>query len=319
LFSGIGGLDLALEAFGHTPRWQAEIDPYARAVLARHWPGIHCFKDVREIDHEAPPVDIICGGSPCRNISNAGNREGIDGAKSVLWSEFARIVRVLRPGLVFFENVAAILGRGLVRVLGDLAACGYDAVWETFRASDVGAPHRRDRLFLLAYSDSERVRELRRWRGRASGCRATEFVDAGAGVANAMRGGQQAGERDLRARQSDVDRGGERELLADADGSGRERLGLGGLLDGERSPCGNDAHRCDCPSCYVHRWPPGPDKIQGWDGAKPAVRRSTIRLPGRIRRPDSLRLLGNSVVRQQAALALETLSARAAAEAARAA
>jgi site-specific DNA-cytosine methylase len=74
LFSGVGGLDLALEAFDHTAIWQAESDPYARAVLARHWPGVHCYEDVRQIDHEAPTVDIICGGSPCQDISNAGRR-----------------------------------------------------------------------------------------------------------------------------------------------------------------------------------------------------------------------------------------------------
>jgi site-specific DNA-cytosine methylase len=152
LFSGIGGLDLALEAFGHTLIWQAESDPYARAVLAKHWPEIHCYRDVREIDEQAERPDIICGGFPCQDISNAGKRAGIGGTKSGLWSEFARIIRTLRPRFVFVENVAALTVRGLDRVLGDLASLGFDAEWDVLRAADVGAPHVRARIFILAYT-----------------------------------------------------------------------------------------------------------------------------------------------------------------------
>jgi DNA (cytosine-5)-methyltransferase 1 len=153
LFTGIGGLDLALEAFGHAPLWQAEMDPYCRRVLEKNWPGVHCYRDVKEIDHEAPPVDIICGGFPCQDISDAGLKRGLAGERSGLWFEFARIVRVLRPRFVFVENVDALVGRGLGTVLGDLAACGYDAEWEVLGACAVGAPHTRERLFIVAYSD----------------------------------------------------------------------------------------------------------------------------------------------------------------------
>lgn len=157
LFTGIGGLDLALEHFGHRVIWQAESDGYARAVLAKHWPAVKCFEDVREIDATSPPPDIICGGFPCQDISNAGKRVGIDGERSGLWSEFARIIRELRPRLVFVENVAALTVRGLDRVLGDLAALGFDAEWDVLRAADVGAPHLRARIFILAFTNRARL------------------------------------------------------------------------------------------------------------------------------------------------------------------
>lgn len=154
LFSGVGGLDLAVEACGFgEPLWQAEKDPFCRDVLAKHWPAAKRYTDVREVTGEAQRPEIICGGFPCQDISNAGGRAGIDGERSGLWSEYARVVRVLRPGLVFIENVAALVVRGLDRVLCDLAALGYDAEWTCLRASDVGAPHERDRLFVLAYAD----------------------------------------------------------------------------------------------------------------------------------------------------------------------
>jgi DNA (cytosine-5)-methyltransferase 1 len=98
-----------------------------------------------------PYVDVLCGGFPCQDISVAGRGEGIDGARSGLWGEYARLIRELRPRYVVVENVAALLARGMERVLGDLAACGYDAEWDCIPASAVGAPHRRDRVWLVAY------------------------------------------------------------------------------------------------------------------------------------------------------------------------
>jgi site-specific DNA-cytosine methylase len=98
-----------------------------------------------------PYVDVLCGGFPCQDISVAGRGEGIDGARSGLWAEYARLIRELRPRYVVVENVAALLARGMERVLGDLAACGYDAEWDCIPASAVGAPHRRDRVWLVAY------------------------------------------------------------------------------------------------------------------------------------------------------------------------
>jgi DNA (cytosine-5)-methyltransferase 1 len=151
LFSGIGGLDLGLERAGMHIVWQVEIDAYARRVLARHWPDITRFRDVREVGaHHLSPVDLICGGFPCQDISNAGKKAGITGARSSLWKEFCRIVGALRPRYVLVENVAALTGRGLGVVLGDLASCGYDAEWQCLPAAAVGAPHKRERVFVVA-------------------------------------------------------------------------------------------------------------------------------------------------------------------------
>lgn len=152
LFSGIGGLELGLEwaGVGHTV-WQVEQDSFCRAVLARHWPDAQRYNDVREVGAQnLEPVDLICGGFPCQDISYAGKGAGLAGARSGLWYEFARIVGELGPRFVVVENVAALFTRGIDAVLGTLADLGYDAEWSTLRASDVGAPHQRKRVFIIA-------------------------------------------------------------------------------------------------------------------------------------------------------------------------
>jgi DNA (cytosine-5)-methyltransferase 1 len=152
LFSGIGGFDLGLERAGMRVLWQCEIDPYAQRVLAKHWPDVLLLPDIRDVRAGAVPrVDVLCGGFPCQDLSYAGAGAGIDGARSGLWGEYARVVGELRPRYVLVENVAALLARGLGRVLGDLAALGYDAEWDCLPASAFGAPHRRDRIWLVAY------------------------------------------------------------------------------------------------------------------------------------------------------------------------
>jgi DNA (cytosine-5)-methyltransferase 1 len=153
LFAGIGGFDLGLERTGGFKTVAfCEIDPFCRRVLAKHWPEVPCYHDVRELAAEQiGPVDVICGGFPCQDISTAGTGAGIDGKRSGLWSEYARLIGELRPRYVIVENVAALLGRGLGRVLGDLAALGYDAEWDCIPASAIGAPHRRDRIWIVAY------------------------------------------------------------------------------------------------------------------------------------------------------------------------
>ena len=151
LFSGIGGLELGLERAGMQVTWQVELNEYASKILAKHWPNVHRERDVRECGgHNLAAVDLICGGFPCQDISNAGGRAGIAGERSGLWSEFARIIGELRPRYVVVENVAALLQRGMGRVLGDLAALGYDAEWHCIQAANLGAPHLRDRVFILA-------------------------------------------------------------------------------------------------------------------------------------------------------------------------
>jgi DNA (cytosine-5)-methyltransferase 1 len=103
-------------------------------------------------------VDLICGGFPCQDISVAGRGAGIEGARSGLWGEYARIIGEVRPRYVIVENVAALLGRGIERVLGDLATLGFDAEWHCIPASSVGAPHRRDRVWIVAFAAGERWR-----------------------------------------------------------------------------------------------------------------------------------------------------------------
>jgi len=157
LFSGIGGFDLGFERAGFEVRWQVEIDPYARAVLERHWPNVSRYFDVRRVRH-LERVDVVCGGFPCQDVSFAGPGEGLAGARSGLWSEFRRIIRSLRPRYVVVENVAALAVRGLDTVLGDLAALGFDAEWSSISACAVGAPHLRQRLFIVAYTNGEHGR-----------------------------------------------------------------------------------------------------------------------------------------------------------------
>jgi DNA (cytosine-5)-methyltransferase 1 len=159
LFSGIGGFSLGLERTrGFETVAFCEINPFARRVLAKHWPKVPCYDDVRTLTADrlaadGISVDVICGGFPCQDISLAGNGEGLAGERSGLWSEIARLVGELRPRFVIVENVAALLGRGLGDVLGDLAEIGYDAEWHCIPASYVGARQLRDRVWIVAYPE----------------------------------------------------------------------------------------------------------------------------------------------------------------------
>jgi DNA (cytosine-5)-methyltransferase 1 len=153
LCTGYGGLDIAAAAvLGTRLAWLAEADSHASAVLARNWPDVPNLGDITALDWAAvPPVDLVTAGWPCQDISYAGAGAGItEGTRSGLWHCIAGGLRHLRPPYVFLENVAALRTRGLETVLGDLAALGYDAQWTCLRASDAGACHGRDRLFILA-------------------------------------------------------------------------------------------------------------------------------------------------------------------------
>jgi DNA (cytosine-5)-methyltransferase 1 len=154
LFAGIGGIDLGLERAGMRCIGQVEIDPYCRAVLAKHWPDVPRFDDVRTFNagmlSEQP--GLICGGFPCQDVSFASpTGTGLDGERSGLWREFHRLLREIRPLFAVVENVAALTQRGLGRVLGDLADIGFDAEWSLLSACSMGAPHVRQRLFIVAY------------------------------------------------------------------------------------------------------------------------------------------------------------------------
>ena len=160
LFSGIGGFSLGLERAGMTTVGFCEIDPFCRAVLKKHWPEVPCHDDITTREFVAGEADIVCGGFPCQGISSANHRgEGLADARSGLWSEIARAIRTVRPRYGIFENVAALTFRGLDEVLWDIARCGYDAEWSTLPASACGAPHSRDRIFIVAYPAGERREE----------------------------------------------------------------------------------------------------------------------------------------------------------------
>lgn len=155
LCTGYGGLDLAAaEVFGVRPVWVADPAPGAVAVLAHRFPTVPNLGDITAADfRQVPRVDVLCAGFPCQDLSYAGRGAGIQkGTRSGLWHVIADAVGVLRPRYLVLENVAAIVARrpGLDVVLGDLAALGFAAEWTCLRASDVGAPHARNRWFLLA-------------------------------------------------------------------------------------------------------------------------------------------------------------------------
>jgi len=161
LFSGIGGFDLGFDRAGMVCAGQVEIDDYCRRVLAKHWPDVPRMADIREVKgDEFGAVDVICGGFPCQPHSVAGNRKASQDERD-LWGEFARIIYRVKPRWVVAENVFGLLssegGRFFGRVLRDLAAGGYDATWQVLRASDVGAIHKRERVFLVAHRDGQRI------------------------------------------------------------------------------------------------------------------------------------------------------------------
>ena len=179
LFSGYGGLDMAAqEVFGGTIAWNCDNDKGASTLLAHHWPDVPNLGDITNVNwSHVEPVDIITAGSPCQDVSVAGARRGMhEGTRSNLWVAARDAIDALRPSLFIWENVRGVLSscahsdmgqcrrcvgeatgkhdpalRALGRVLGDLADIGYDATWHGLRASDVGAPHQRFRVFLLAW------------------------------------------------------------------------------------------------------------------------------------------------------------------------
>jgi DNA (cytosine-5)-methyltransferase 1 len=158
LFAGIGGFELGIErAIPNSETvWQVEQDKYCQTILKKHWPGAEIFDDIRQVNsNNLKPVDILLGGFPCQDISTAAKQEGIhEGKKSSLYWELLRVICEIRPRVIILENVSALVNRGLSDVLGSLAEIGYDAEWICITAEMFGAPHRRERIFIVAYSRS---------------------------------------------------------------------------------------------------------------------------------------------------------------------
>jgi len=289
LFSGIGGFSLGLERAGFRTVVFCEVEPYCRAVLARHWPSVPILGDIRAVtadtvrnalreqpgqrdgpsrtgETEPRFIDLICGGFPCQDISVAGKGAGLAGERSGLWVEFARLIGELRPRYAIVENVSALCFRGLGAVLGDLAAVGYDAEWHCIPAAYVGAPHRRDRIWIVAYaSRNVRTEPATRWPERERTGKSSESM------ANTECQGleRQRGEA-RQPRQPQPWHDGSQG--ADADGSNGQAVSFGRK---------NSWQRC-APSFH-------------WWESEPNVGRVAHGVSSRV---DRLRALGNAVVPQ---------------------
>lgn len=183
LFSGVGGFDLGLEQVGFTPRWQVEIDKHCRSLLASKWPNVTQYEDVKYVGRKLQPVDLVCGGFPCQDLSVAGRRAGLAGERSGLWYEFHRIITETLPAWVLIENVPGLLssdrGRDFAIVLGGLAGAipkvpqdgwgnsgviygePYSAAWRVFDSQYFGVPQRRRRVYIVAsLGDSTRAAQV---------------------------------------------------------------------------------------------------------------------------------------------------------------
>ena len=313
LCAGIGGIDLGLRAAcGARTVGCVERDAYAASVLvarmadaaldpATVWDDLSTF-DGRPWRGR---VDLVAAGIPCQPFSVAGKRRGLEDARW-LWSDVLRILDETAARTLFLENVGGFVRHGLGRVLTDLAARGFVAEWDHFRASDVGAPHRRERFFLLAdasdglFSITRRQPEERNGPGSAG----APLADADAALRDESGWSRGAS----RARPTVARDAGE--VVADANGDRRarrrlaERTGLEGTRGSVADGCGDDGRL---------GWPPARNDADGWrewiaaGGPEPAVRRGSDGLPSRV---DRLRCLGNAVVPAQAELAFHVLAAR---------
>lgn len=305
LCSGYGGLDLAVTAaFGGSAVWHADTDPAASAVLARHWPAVPNLGDITAAtDWSAvPSVDLVVGGYPCQPFSAAGPRKGVHDARH-LWPHIAAALGVLRPRFVVLENVGHHLRLGFDVVLADLARLGFDARWCCVRASDVGAPHPRRRLFVLAWSAAEDADGEPRFQRRipaprqAQGGRSRPDAQ-GRGRAPAPNtpghGRQQRGPEP--ARQEGRPRPPEHGA------PDRDRVDWGPYAPAVRRWEEAHGHPAPRPTDAVGRL--NPPFVEWLMGLEPGWVTAT---PG-LTRADQLRVLGNGVVPAQAAHALDLLT-----------
>lgn len=280
LFSGIGGISLALGEYARTVTY-CENDRYCQSVLLNRMekgsiPAAPVWDDVRTLTGDMlPHIDIIYGGFPCQDISVAGNGIGLEGKRSGLFFEIIRLVREIRPRFVFLENVPAITVRGLDRVLLELTALGYDSRWTIVSAAEVGACHQRDRWFLLAHTNGERGRHEQVCQSRSRGQTSTIDNSQDTPDANSLRELQSQG-----SKQNQRERFGHNsENLANADGKGLEGSGR------QESKLAR------------------PVQYGGWK-SQPTIRGRNHGVRNRV---DRIRGLGNAVVPAQAREAFERL------------
>ena len=351
LFAGAGGGILGGRLLGWRIRCAVEIDSYCRRVLlARQRDGIFprfpVWDDVRTFDGHPwrGAIDVISGGFPCTDISLAGKGAGIEGKESGLWVEFARIIREVRPRFVFVENSPALTIRGIDRVLADLASLGYDAEWGVFGAHEVGAPHKRDRIWIVAYSDGDAVRDAKQWIARRrdgiQDQRITESINDGAewNVAYSAGGGLERcdtterndeGTRSIRSSESPGSNTGAIENVADSDGDGSPAFisGRGGCGGSSRSASATSGSRLavgdgaewnvadsDGRMCDGGTKNEGRQEIKrvaigrdGWWAVEPRLGRMAHGVADRVER---LKAIGNGQVPEVARLAWDTLIGR---------
>jgi DNA (cytosine-5)-methyltransferase 1 len=307
LFAGIGGLDLGFERAGFECLWQVEIDSYARSVLDRHWPDVRKHDDVRTWPSaDTAFVDCLIGGFPCQDVSVAGKGVGIHGEKSSLFFEFMRIAGEMGPRYLVLENVSALLARGMGDVLGTMASLGYDAEWHCFGAAHVGAPHIRDRIFILGYR--QRVVADSQSNGRDQGHQdagGSEARDFQAEVAGSANGGRSAG------------------VLADSNLPGLEEWSGICEYTGAELQATQRSHRKQGSDVeyagggrFAHSWTESEDSNTGPPGAprggiwsfEPRVGRVADGVPKRV---DRIKCLGNAVVPQVGQFVAEVLLDRA--------
>lgn len=275
---------MGLERAGMTCVGQVEIEPFCQKVLKKHWPGVPLIADVREVQgHEFGAVDLICGGFPCQPHSLAGKRKGSEDERD-LWGEYARLIGAIKPRWVVAENVPGLLsseaGRFFGTVLRDLAALGYDAEWNIVSAADVGAPHLRERVFIVAYPASER-------RDRGEFPKATrrllypELGESGQALAYTLGNRRGAGREDYSEHDwAILGAGGEHAgKMAYSDRAGCQERDVAAVASGQ----GQRAGGADTDG---HDWTTEPD-----------VGRVANGVPRRV---DRLRGLGNAVVPQVA-------------------
>lgn len=326
LFSGVGGFDLAIEHLGYELRWQVENNDFCNKVLEQHWPDTKRYGDIEAVDVRGlERVDLVFGGFPCQPWSVAGQNRGESDDRN-LWPETARIIRGVRPRYVFLENVPNLLAHPYFgRILGDLAEGGYDAEWGCFTAAEVGASHRRDRLFILGYPRGQRWIE---GRPQSEGQRGAPESD---GTSSTMAGAR-CEQRVIQQRSKRPESAGGCGYVADTRHSEpprrvRETSGSPRESCGELAPQGRpmaDAQGAGSPHGVVRsgretqqsglehgRFPPSPSDLDAWaqvlaemPEVEPAFCRVANGAPDRTHR---LAALGNAVVPTQAVYAFRQL------------
>lgn len=279
--AGIGGIDVGFERAGMQTVAQIEIDDYAQKILTKHWPDVPKFRDIRSVSAwTLPHCDVLAGGIPCQPHSLAGRRQaGADDRD--LWPEFYRLICELRPSYAVVENVPGLRssddGRFFGRILRDLATAGYDAEWVDLSAAAVGAPHIRERVWIVAYTNGGQRRPGRqpaRWQARPDADRGGDWP----AMAHAHAHGQRCEEQHVSA----------------LTGAASQSDWLAAAGDVAHAQC-----PCDRPEARDQARGPGAGRSAGWPGgsswwqAEPAVGRVAHGIPHRL---DQLRGLGNAVV-----------------------